>query len=79
MVWFRKNERVNDAFIRLMDALCSWERNTSRGSTLLFVPEEKDEEVILIKDGKPVYPVHYATLISQLEHMKRNIEGRYER
>lgn len=77
MSWFRKNERIDNAFIKLMDSLCSWERNTNRGSILLFVPNEKDEEIILIIDGKPVYPLHYSTLLGQLNVMKRNIEGRY--
>jgi len=37
-----------------MDALCSWERNTGRRSTFVFIPHELDEKVILVSDGKPI-------------------------
>ena len=51
--WHRDPE-VDQALIRLIDALCTWERNTGRGSTLLFVPDHEDEETILAVDGKPI-------------------------
>lgn len=53
---YHKDEEVNNAFIRLMDALCSWERNTFRSSTLIFVPDNIDEyeKVIIAQDGKPL-------------------------
>ena len=53
---YHADKEVNQAFIRLMDALCSWERNTFRGSKLIFVPDTIDhhEKTILVMDGKPV-------------------------
>jgi len=37
-----------------MDALCTWERETGRGSKLLLVPDADDEEIVFAMDGKPV-------------------------
>lgn len=53
---YHADKEVNKAFIRLMDALCSWERNTFRSSTLIFVPDNIDdhERVIIAQDGKPL-------------------------
>ena len=53
---YHSDKEVNQAFIRLMDALCSWERNTFRSSTLIFVPDKIDdhERVIIAQDGKPL-------------------------
>jgi hypothetical protein len=51
---FHKDVKIHRAFVSLFDAICSWERNTGRKSTLLFVPLETDEETLLIVDGKPV-------------------------
>ena len=51
--WHRDPE-VDKALIRLIDALCTWERNTGRGSTLLYVPVDEDEDPILAIDGKPL-------------------------
>jgi len=51
---YHKDREVNSALIRLMDALCSWERNTSRRSTLIFIPHNVDEDTVLVSDGKPI-------------------------
>jgi hypothetical protein len=51
---YHKNKEVNQALIRLIDALCSWERNTSRRSTLVFIPHNVDEDIVLVGDGKPI-------------------------
>ena len=55
MRW-HKDPEVEKAMIRLIDSLCTWERNTFRGSTLIFVPDTIDdvEKVIFVKDGKPL-------------------------
>ena len=53
---YHMDEEVNEAFIRLMDALCMWERNTGRASTLAFIPWEKDERMVVAVDGKPLPP-----------------------
>lgn len=45
---------VDEALTRLLDALCSWERDTSRGLTLILIPHEDDEEIFLSQDGKPI-------------------------
>ena len=73
MSWHR-DKRVNQAFIGLMDALVSWERNTGRESKLLFIPDADDEKIIFLMDGKPVS--HYPTLLLfQLERIKEKIRG----
>jgi len=72
MSWHR-DERINRAFISLMDALCTWERNTGRGSKLLFIPNEPDEETIFLMDGKPV-SLTKSVLISQLDVIKSKLQ-----
>jgi hypothetical protein len=49
-----KCREVDQALTRLMDTLCSWERDTSRGSTLILIPHEDDEDIVLVQDGKPL-------------------------
>ncbi len=44
----------NKAMIRLLDVLCTWERNTGKRSTLIFVPHTPDEHIVLAQDGKPL-------------------------
>lgn len=53
---YHMDEEVNGAFIRLMDALCMWERNTGRASTLAFIPWEEEERMVVAVDGKPLPP-----------------------
>lgn len=53
MTWHRDKE-VNRAFVALMDALVSYERNTGRRSKLFFFPEAAHEDIIFLDDGKPV-------------------------
>jgi hypothetical protein len=71
MTWHRDNE-VNQAMIRLMDALCTWERETGRGSKLLFIPNEDDEEILFVIDGKPVSHTPFL-LVGQLEEIKKHV------
>ena len=71
MTWHRDKE-VNQAMIRLMDALCTWERETGRGSKLLFIPNENDEEILFVMDGKPVSHTPFL-LVNQLEQIKKRI------
>ena len=42
------------AIMRLLDALCTWERSTGRESLLVLVPVEEDEPVIVADSGKPL-------------------------
>jgi hypothetical protein len=52
---YHKNERVNDAIIHLLDALCSWERDTGGDSTLILVPHtERHGQIIVAQGGKPI-------------------------
>jgi len=58
-----------------MDALVSWERDTGRGSRLIFIPDADDEKTILLVDGKP-YPHGPLDLIIQLDMLISKIKGR---
>ena len=49
-----KDLECDAAMTRLLDALCTWERETGRGSMLIFVPNAPDEDVVLAQDGKPL-------------------------
>lgn len=51
---YHKDPEVNDAFIRLLGALCEYERDTSLGSTLLFIPHEREDDLVMAQDGKPL-------------------------
>ena len=51
---YHKDEECDSALIRLLDALCSWERATGRRSTVIFIPHVVDDgEVLIAQDGKP--------------------------
>ena len=49
------------AIVRLLDALCSWERSTGRESLLVLVPVESDEQVVVAHSGKPL-------LVDEMSH-----------
>ena len=70
--WHRDPE-VDKALIRLIDALCTWERNTSRGSVFLLVPNYPDEKIILAVDGKPLETSTF-NLIQTIDRLKARIE-----
>lgn len=42
------------ALVRLNDALCSFERATGRGYTLILIPEMPDEKIHISQSGKPL-------------------------
>ena len=73
---YHSDKEVEKAMIRLMDALCSWERNTFRGSTLIFVPDTIDEheKIIFAQDGKPM-PTDPFLLTAILEGLKTRIQS----
>ena len=48
------NKDVNAAMVALSDELCMFERDCGRRSTLVLIPHEQDEKMVLIRDGKPV-------------------------
>ena len=70
--WHRDPE-VDKALIRLIDALCTWERNTGRGSVFLLMPNYPDEETIIAVDGKPIETSPFG-LMQTIDHMKARIE-----
>ncbi len=47
------DDGVNQAITALADALCMWERDTGRRSTLVLIPYQLDEPIALLLDGKP--------------------------
>ena len=49
-----RDPECDTAMVRLLDALCEWERRTGRRSTLVFVPHTPDEQYVVAQDGKPV-------------------------
>ena len=52
---YHRLPEINNAIIRLLDALCTWERNTGNGSKLILVHDNEDDGPILFAmDGKPV-------------------------
>lgn len=48
------DEDVDRAIIRLLDALCMWERSTGRQSLFVLIPVETDESVVVAESGKPL-------------------------
>ena len=52
---YHRLPEINSAIIRLLDALCAWERNTGNGSKLLLVNDNKDDgSNLFAMDGKPI-------------------------
>lgn len=62
------DSEVDHAFVRLMDELCQWERATSRDGLLLYIPEQKDEPVIISWGGKLMEP------LAPERHQRQEIE-----
>jgi len=52
---YHRGKEVNSAIIRLLDALCQWERDTGNCSTLLIIPHNIDENLVIAENGKPVW------------------------
>ncbi len=52
---YHRLPEINSAIIRLLDALCTWERNTGNGSKLILVHDNEDDgKTLFAMDGKPV-------------------------
>ena len=75
MRW-HKDPEVEKAFIRLIDSLCTWERNTFRGATLVFIPDTVDdvEKIIFVQDGKPLPDDVYLRL-AVLDGLKMKLQS----
>jgi hypothetical protein len=54
---YHMDREVNAALIRLLDSLCMHERESGRRSTLILIPHNKTEDIILAQDGKPLQHV----------------------
>jgi hypothetical protein len=75
---YHKDPEVNTCIIQLLDALCQWERNSGRRSTLLLIPHSPDENIVLAQDGKPLsglisdeHPAKYILDIALKERERR--------
>lgn len=55
---YHMDKETNSALIRLLDALCEFERGSGRESTLILIPHNADEKMLVAQSGKPVptYP-----------------------
>jgi len=67
--WEHPDSEVREALIRLVDALCEWERNTGRSSTLILIEDTFQFRAV---DGKPNIPdfVSDIELIQKAHHMR---------
>jgi hypothetical protein len=61
------DNRVNDDITKLIDSLCMFERNTDRGSLLIIIPAEKDEDIVAARDGKPLKAFGRAEIAQLIE------------
>jgi len=52
---YHMDKETSTIILQLLDRLCEWERDTGRRSTLILIPEAKDEDIILALDGKPIF------------------------
>ena len=57
---YHMDEAVNRKIVELLDELCQWERHTSRGSTLLLIPHDPNEHLLIAVDGKPIPNINAA-------------------
>ena len=63
---------VEKAFVRLNDELCQYERATSRGGLLLYIPDHRDEEIVITLGGKPRILIAEVREKEELKHVFRN-------
>jgi len=56
---WHKDPKCKQALVELNDALCTWERDTGRGSTLILIPKSIDEPIVMSQSGKPL-PENYS-------------------
>lgn len=63
------------ALLKLSDELCTWERMTGRGSTLILFPDSADEAIQIFVDGKPIEvedSVALAVLLAEAVRTSKN-------
>jgi len=51
---------VNKKIIELLDELCQWERNSGRETTLILIPHNPEEHLLVAVNGKPIYGINAA-------------------
>jgi len=51
---YHKNKKINDTLMKLMEELCEDERYSGQKTTLVFIPQNKEEKILMIENGKPV-------------------------
>lgn len=66
---------VEKAMVALADALCIWERNTGRESTLILVPHLPDEQLVMLENGKPMPCTSTTDIITALAEAQTNRPG----
>lgn len=64
-----RDEEVQQAIVKLLDALCTWERNTGIESVLIL--REKDGYALRATSGKPLYEDNIPDAIL-LENLKQS-------
>ena len=67
-----KDDAVKQAFVRLNDELCQYERATSRSGLLLYIPDRQDEEIVITQGGKPHIELYAPEEKEELKHVFRN-------
>lgn len=53
---FHMDDSCEAAIIKLNDELCEWERATSRQVTMIIIPHNADESILVSQNGKPLEP-----------------------
>jgi hypothetical protein len=57
---YHMDDTVNKKIIQLLHELCQWERKTGRRSTLLLLPHDPNERLLVAVDGKPIPDINAA-------------------
>ena len=70
---YHRDSEVSRAIVRLLDTLCTWERNTGNGSKVILVHDNNDDgPTLFAMDGKPVNHSPFETCL-HLDIIKNQI------
>jgi len=69
---YHVDTEVHEAMTGLANALCAWERNTGRKSTLILVPHQPDEPVVMLDNGREVTSTTPADILIALADAQFN-------
>jgi hypothetical protein len=72
MMQYHIDREVDRLMVKLADALCTFEREGGRGSVLVLVPYEPDEEIVVLASGKPASTDHPSDPILALARAYEN-------